>query len=89
MSDFWIIVLMAIGVVTLFVLSVSLTLIFKGRNMQSEIGDNDAMRERGIKCVLHEERKLYGSSNSNGVGSCGVQEECTDSECGSCSSRKN
>ena len=46
MTD-WIIFVIAIGAVALFVLGLSLTQIFKGHPIDSEIGTNRHMRQRG------------------------------------------
>ncbi len=51
MSGTWVVILFAIGFIALFVLGMSLTLIFKGHNIKSEIGDNEHMKARGIKCT--------------------------------------
>ena len=58
----------------------SLTLIFKGKNIESEIEDNNEMKKLGIKCakqqLLEEERLLHGvdcsdlACNEDGCSSC-------------------
>mgnify|MGYP005802671937 CR=1 FL=1 len=66
MSSTLLVMLISVGVVAFFVVAMSLTLIFKGHNIKSEISENENMRERGIKCVIQETRELdnemYGSS---------------------------
>lgn len=52
MSTTLTVILFAIGFVALFVLGMSLTLIFKGHNIKSEIGDNEHLKARGIKCTV-------------------------------------
>ena len=49
MSNALIVILIAVGLVAFFVVGMSLTLIFKGHNIQSEISENENMRARGIK----------------------------------------
>ncbi len=73
--------LIALIAASFFVLAMSLTLIFKGRHIDSEIGDNRNMKERGIECAarqfMDEERNLRGE--------CSVQSEgCAGKSCASC-----
>ena len=70
MSNALIVILIAVGLVAFFVVGMSLTLIFKGHNIQSEI--------RGIKCVIQETRELDGLDSSSCDIACG-------GDCGSCS----
>ena len=65
----WSIVLLcSIAAVGLFVLGMSLTLIVKGRPLDSEISTNEEMRRRGIKCAVQETREADGSAAcSDGV----------------------
>lgn len=51
MSSGWLIFLIAVGVVAFFVVGMSLTIIFKGHYMESEIGENRHMKARGIRCA--------------------------------------
>jgi len=46
------VILVAIVAVGFLVVGLSLTLIFKGRNLESEISSNRHMRERGITCAV-------------------------------------
>ena len=57
-----ILILCAIGFVGFFVLGMSLTLIFKGHNIDSEISTNKDMQRLGIKCAVHETREDDGTS---------------------------
>ena len=70
--------LIALGAVGLFVLGMSLTIIFKGHYMDSEIGTNRHMQERGIRCasqqIREEELSLRGTPNS----------DCASASCVSC-----
>lgn len=80
MSTTLVVILFAIGAVGLFVLGMSLTLIFKGHNIKSEIGENENMRSRGIKCVIQEAREQEGL---DGEG-CISPEDCEQAGCSSC-----
>lgn len=46
----------------LLIFGLSITLIRKGHHIQSEVGENDEMKKRGLKCataeILEEERAL-------------------------------
>ena len=58
----WLVVLIAsIVLVGLFALGLSLTLIFKGHNIRSEISTNPDMQRLGIKCVVEEARRDSGA----------------------------
>lgn len=82
MSAFWLIVLIAAVAVGFFVVGLSLTLIFKGHNIDSEIGDNENMKKLGIQCaarqIRDEERVLRGDEI------CGDPLDCSPDGCGSC-----
>lgn len=69
------VILIAIAALTLFVVGLSLTLIFKGHDIDGDISTNENMRRLGIKCPVREAREdLQG-------------EDCSDSGCsGACSS---
>ena len=57
----WLIVfLFALGAVALFVVGMSLTLMIKGHNIDSEISTNKNMQRLGIKCAVHETREADG-----------------------------
>ena len=61
----WIIVLLAsVAAVGLFVGGLSLTLIFKGRHIDSEISTNPHMQRLGIKCAVQEAREADGAACS-------------------------
>lgn len=73
MSKILIVILVAIGVIALFVLAMSMTLIFKGHHIESEISTNKNMQKLGIKCAVQETREDMAS------------ESCDDSPCsGNC-----
>lgn len=76
MSATLLVILIAVGMVAFFVLAMSLTLIFKGHNIKSEISENEDMRARGIKCVIQETRELDGQASGDCGLSCGG--DCSD-----------
>ncbi len=57
------IILIAIGAVAFFVLAMSLTLIFKGHHIDSEISTNKDMQRLGIKCAVQETREDMANEN--------------------------
>ncbi len=80
MPDTLVVILIAVLVVALFVVAMSLTLIFKGHNIRSEISQNDELRRRGIKCAVQEAREeALGGTDCAGEGLCGEE------NCASCS----
>lgn len=60
MSPLLITILIAIGVVSFFVLAMSLTYLIKGHHIQSEISTNPNMQKMGIKCAVQESREDMG-----------------------------
>ena len=62
MSTFLVTMLIAIGAVAFFALSMSLTYLFKGHHIQSEISTNKNMQSMGIKCAVQETREMDGTS---------------------------
>lgn len=62
MSAWFIVLLLSIGAVALFVVGLSLTLIFKGHPIDSEIATNKNMQRLGIKCAVQETREADGRS---------------------------
>ena len=86
MSSGWLIFLIAVGVVAFFVVGMSLTIIFKGHYMESEIGENRHMKARGIRCasqqLREEEAALRGDSSADdGACSGGSCSSCTVVSC--------
>ena len=63
------VIAIAIGVVAFFVVAMSLTLIFKGHHIDSEISTNKDMQRLGIKCAVQETREDMAAEN------------CDDSPC--------
>ena len=73
MSSVVTVILIAVGAVGFFVLAMSLTLIFKGHHIDSEISTNKDMQRLGIKCAVQETREDMAAEN------------CDDSPCsGNC-----
>ena len=74
----WLILLLcAILAVGLFVLGMSLTLMIKGHNIDSEISTNKNMQKLGIKCAVHETREADGGADcSDGQGVAGCSGNC-------------
>ena len=62
MPTWSIVVLCTLAAVGLFVLGMSLTLIIKGRHIDSEISTNENMRRLGIKCAVQETREADGTA---------------------------
>ena len=68
----WLILLLcAILAVGLFVLGMSLTLMIKGHNIDSEISTNKNLQKLGIKCAVH-----GGADCSDGQGVAGCSGNC-------------
>ncbi len=72
-------------IVALFVVSMSLTLIFKGHHIDSEISTNKHMQQRGIKCAVQEQRDL--DARARGQQGCPDDRTdiCSGQDCASCS----
>jgi hypothetical protein len=67
------VIIVTIAAVAFFVLAMSLTLIFKGHHIDSEISTNKDMQRLGIKCAVQETREDMAA------------EDCTDNLCsGNC-----
>lgn len=78
MPTWLIIILLAILAVGLFVLAMSLTLIFKGHHIDSEISTNENMRKLGIKCAVQETREQM-----TGLEDCASEPGCSGN-CAAC-----
>ncbi|MFI3268134.1 MAG: hypothetical protein R3Y51_05400 [Rikenellaceae bacterium] len=77
------VVLAAVIMVALMVLGLSITQIRKGRDLQSEVGENDEMKKRGLKCAsqeMIEEEKALGLID----GDCGDFVSCSLGSCNTC-----
>jgi hypothetical protein len=67
------VIIVTIAAVAFFVLAMSLTLIFKGHHIDSEISTNKDMQRLGIKCAVQETREDMAA------------ESCDDNPCsGNC-----
>ena len=69
MSTLLVTVLVSIVVVGFFALALSLTYIFKGHHIQSEISTNPNMQKMGIKCAVQETREDMGLEDCGDGGS--------------------
>ena len=76
MPNWLIIFLIALAAVAFFTLAMSLTLIFKGHNIDSEIAPNKNMRRLGIKCAVQESREDTGTDNCHDIGCTGNCSAC-------------
>ncbi len=86
MSTTLLVIIVAVAVVAFFVLAMSLTIIFKGHYIDSEISTNKNMQKLGIKCAIQEQREMDAAARAkNGKApSCDTAENC-NGNCGSCS----
>lgn len=57
------VILIAVAAVGFFILAMSLTLIFKGHHIDSEISTNKDMQRLGIKCAVQETREDMAAEN--------------------------
>ncbi|MEG0788897.1 MAG: hypothetical protein RSB23_00675 [Alistipes sp.] len=76
MPTWLIVILFSILFVGLFVLGMSLTLIFKGHNIDSEISTNKNMQKLGIRCAVQESREDTGQVDCADVGCSGNCAAC-------------
>ena len=70
MKTILITVIAAIVVVGFFALAMSLTYIFKGHHIESEISTNPHMQKMGIKCAVQETREDMGLDDCNDNSIC-------------------
>ena len=83
MKHILLVVIIAILSLVFLMLGLAITRIRKGRDLQSEVGENDEMKKRGLRCASDQFRteeallrgEECGDSISCGTGSCGT---CTD-----------
>lgn len=83
MSPTLLVILVAIVVVGLLVLGLSITILRKGHYMQSEVGENEEMKKRGLKCASEEFRKEEAELSGT---ECDTLTSCGGS-CGTCSDK--
>lgn len=81
MSAILIVILISIVVVAFFMVALSLTQIFKGHPIQSEISTNPHMQARGIKCAMQQEREAQ--LEAMGKDGCATNTDC-NGECSAC-----
>lgn len=71
--------IIAVAAVALMIVGLSITLMRKGHNIQGDVGDNDKMKELGLKCALKEELDTHCQNNDAKGDSCSTcvgQSEC-------------
>lgn len=81
MSSILLVIVVSIAVVGFFFVGLSLTQIFKGHPIQSEISTNPDMQARGIKCAMQQEREEQ--LKAMGLESCDTNPNC-NGECSAC-----
>ena len=79
MSNLWIVILVSVLCVAFFVVGMSITIIFKGHFIDSEIATNKNMQRLGIKCAVQETREADGTAQCSDTstlagcsGNCGA-----------------
>ncbi len=82
MPSWLIVILCTAAAVGLFVVGMSLTLLFKGHHIDSEISTNKNMQRLGIKCAVQETREADGTADCR-PGHDDLPAGCSGS-CGSC-----
>lgn len=73
----------AIVAIALMVLGLSITLMRKGRNIQTDVGSNDDMRRLGLKCTIEQ----MGGASCASSAVCGT--DGTPTSCSSCEHTDN
>lgn len=76
MSPALTVILAATAAVGLFVLGLSLTLIFKGHDIDGDISTNENMRRLGIKCPVREAREDQQGEDCSDFGCSGACSSC-------------
>lgn len=77
MNSIWITLIIALIVVAFMLIGLALTRIIKGKDLQSDVGNNDHMKGKGLVCAAKQFRDEEKSV------ACGEDPSCGD--CGSCS----
>ena len=70
MPNWLVVMLFAIGAVAFFGIALSITLIFKGHHIESEISTNPNMKKLGIKCAVQETREDMASDDCDSDSVC-------------------
>ena len=83
MPPILLIILIAIGAVSLFFVGYSITYFFRGHHMQTEVGDNDEMKKRGLKCASQQIRE--DEAQLRGVDVSEIAGICSTADCDDCS----
>lgn len=76
MANWLIVFLCALGAVLLFVIGMSLTLMIKGHDIDSEIATNKNMQRLGIRCAVQETRSDDGTADCTDAGCSGTCSAC-------------
>ena len=67
MEEFLIVLVVSMIAVGSMMLGLAITRIRKGRDLQSDVGNNSDMKDLGLVCTsktfIHEEKKLRGETN--------------------------
>lgn len=71
MPSWLIVILISVACVGFFVVGLSLTLLFKGHHIRSEISTNPDMQRLGIKCAVQEAREEMASGDCSEIGCTG------------------
>ena len=79
MPHILLIVIITVAAVGLFALGLSLTLIFKGHNIDSEIATNKNMQRLGVRCAAHP-----GGVDKPSGKDCSIGPECPEEGCVGC-----
>ena len=86
MGNILTVILVAVVAVGFFILAMSLTLIFKGHHIDSEISTNKDMQRLGIKCAVQETREDMAAENcddnpcSGNCAGCDIEHSTTKKE---------
>jgi hypothetical protein len=82
MPPFLLVVLIAAGAVALLGVGYSITYFFRGRHMQTDVGDNDEMKKRGLRCTSQQIREHEAALR--GVDVTRIEGICPAADCDRC-----
>lgn len=82
MPPFLLVVVIAAGAVALLAAGYSITYFFRGRHMQTDVGDNDEMKKRGLKCTSQQIRE--DEAALRGVDVSQIEGNCSAADCRDC-----
>ena len=81
MEHLFLVLIITIAALAFMMLGLALTRMIKGKDLQTEVGENDEMKKRGLTCASdqfrREEAELRG-------GDCGDFISCGTGGCGTC-----